>query len=393
LRKIIHIFPNRDASTENFRLCNDKEFSVNFHDPAEIWGGMAAAAVVLPQAIAFGVALLLPFGFNPSAGAIAGLIGAAALGFVSGISGGTLGLISSSTGPVLILLGGALASLVNAGLARADVLAGLSTILMVTGVTQIIIGIPGGGRLIKFMTCLVVAGFMSGSALLMILSQVKTLSSGSDISSGWEIWHLIPIATTAITLALVAYMLRIIPAIPGTIVDLIGGTIVLQGFILFVSTPIPEIWIIGALPGPESIEIIFTVSAVRELPWTTIIASALAILASFNTLLTSVIADIGTGVRHNAKRELIGQGAGQIASGIFGGMAGSGTTGATLVAVKAGGRRWAGISAGLSFILLVLVGGPIGYVLPISVLAGIILYVAIRMLEKDIFAWLNGKSC
>lgn len=354
---------------------------------------MAAAAVVLPQAIAFGVALLLPFGFNPSAGAIAGLIGAAALGFVSGISGGTLGLISSSTGPVLILLGGALASLVNAGLARADVLAGLSTILMVTGVTQIIIGIPGGGRLIKFMPCLVVAGFMSGSALLMILSQVKTLSSGSDISSGWEIWHLIPIATTAITLALVAYMLRIIPAIPGTIVDLIGGTIVLQGFILFVSTPIPEIWIIGALPGPESIEIIFTVSAVRELPWTTIIASALAILASFNTLLTSVIADIGTGVRHNAKRELIGQGAGQIASGIFGGMAGSGTTGATLVAVKAGGRRWAGISAGLSFILLVLVGGPIGYVLPISVLAGIILYVAIRMLEKDIFAWLNGKSC
>ncbi|MBM2829954.1 MAG: SulP family inorganic anion transporter [Gammaproteobacteria bacterium] len=78
---------------------------------------MAAAAVVLPQAIAFGVALLLPFGFNPSAGAIAGLIGAVALGFVSGISGGTLGLISSPTGPVLILLGGALASLVNAGLA------------------------------------------------------------------------------------------------------------------------------------------------------------------------------------------------------------------------------------------------------------------------------------
>ena len=205
---------------------------------------------------------------------------------------------------------------------------------------------------------------------------------------------MIPVATAAINVAIVVYTPRVLPAVPGTIAGLVGGSIVFQGFILFFPVIVPDAWTIGALPGAESIKIIFTPSALKDLPWIIIVISGLAlvVLASLDTLLTSVIADIGTGVRHNAKRELVGQEMGHIDAGMFGGMAGAGTMGATLVAVKTGGRRWAGVTAGISFILLLLIGGPIGYVLPISVLAGIILYVAMGMLEKDIFAWSRRRK-
>ncbi|MDX8407684.1 MAG: cyclic nucleotide-binding domain-containing protein, partial [Mariprofundaceae bacterium] len=104
-----------------------------------------------------------------------------------------------------------------------------------------------------------------------------------------------------------------------------------------------------------------------------------------DTLLTSVVADVSTGSRHQARRELMGQGAGHVLSSLVGGMAGAGTTGATLVAIQSGGRKWAGLVTGIGMLLLILFMGPVAAVLPISVFAGIILHVAIfGMLDKDI---------
>ncbi len=353
---------------------------------------MAAAAVVLPQAMAFGVALLVPFGFEPSIGAVSGLIGAAAVCLGSGLTGATLGLISAPTGPLLVLLGGALINLANVGLQAADLLTALAAVLVLTGIFQSLIGLSGGGRLIKFMPYPVVAGFMTGSAILMIMSQLNSLA-GEDIFGQWELWRFIPIVIALITFVIITYAPRILPVIPGTIAGLILGSIVYQGLIVFLSDPVPGTWVIGTLPGYESIRLGISWSSLQNLPWGVVIFSALAlaILASLDTLLTSVVADIGTGVRHQAGRELLGQGVGQIISGLFGGIAGAGTTGATLVAVKTGGRRWAGAIAGICFIALLLFGGPIGNVLPLSVLAGIILHVAMNMLDKDILAWIRYR--
>jgi len=357
---------------------------------AEIWSGIAAAAVVLPQAMAFGVALLTPLGLDPAIGAVAGLIGAAALCIGSGLAGGTQGLISAPTGPVLVLLGGALANLDQSGLHGSQLLTALAAVLILTGIFQSLIGLSGGGRLIKFMPYPVVAGFMTGSAILMIMSQMKSLTAGTVLDS-FTIAQSIPAVTAITTLGIVTYTPRILPAIPGTISGLIGGSLIFQGLLLFTSQPVPEAWIIGLLPGPETMHFGISLTVAQQLPWWLIIFSALAlaVLASLDTLLTAVIADIGTGVRHNARRELVGQGIGQIIAGLFGGIAGAGTTGATLVAVKTGGRRWAGLGAGLSFVVLLLVGGPLGHVLPLSVLAGIILHVALGMLDRDIIAWIR----
>jgi len=359
---------------------------------ADLWAGMAAAAVVLPQAMAFGVGLLVPAGFSAASGALTGLIGAAALSLFSGLLGGTRGLISAPTGPVLVLLSGALVSLGATGLEGEALLTAMVLVMVATGVLQVLIGLSGGGRLIKFMPYTVVAGFMTGSAILMILSQTKPLS-GQGFSEAWAAWRWLPAITAFITFACMHLIPKRLPMVPGTIAGLVCGTLAFHLLALAGPGAVPGGWVIGQLPDPKSIRIGFDIAALSSIPLTVILipAATLAVLASVDTLLTSVIADVATGTRHDARRELIGQGLGQVVSGLFGGMAGAGTTGATVVAVRTGGRRWAGALGGGMFIMLVLFGGPLGSILPVSVLAGIILHVAVGMVERDIWAWLKRR--
>ena len=157
--------------------------------------------------------------------------------------------------------------------------------------------------------------------------------------------------------------------------------------------PLPRPWMIGELPAIQAAAYEVSTSTIAAMPWTVIVpaALALAVLASLDTLLTSVVADVASGARHDSRRELMGQGVGQIATGLCGGMAGAGTTAATVVAIKSGGRRWAAVAAGLSFLALVTVAGKLGALLPISVLAGIILYVAIGMVDRDILLWIRRR--
>jgi SulP family sulfate permease len=110
-------------------------------------------------------------------------------------------------------------------------------------------------------------------------------------------------------------------------------------------------------------------------------------LASLDTLLTSLVADVESGERHNARWTVTGHGIGMLVSGLLGGMPGAGTTGATVIAVNSGARRWGGVVAGLIFLLLILVGRDAGRILPIAVLAGIIIHVALHLFDKDILTW------
>jgi SulP family sulfate permease len=105
----------------------------------------------------------------------------------------------------------------------------------------------------------------------------------------------------------------------------------------------PAAWVVGTLPDVAALEFAFSFAAFRDLPVAIVLSGALAfaMLASLNTLLTSVIADLATETRHDARRELLAQGMGQAFAGLAGGMGGSATTGATVVAVRTGARRWA----------------------------------------------------
>lgn len=156
----------------------------------DLWGGLAAAAVLLPQAMAFGVALYAIAGLDAAAGAYAGLAGTAIICIMSGLLGGARGLISAPTGPTLVLLGGALASMLAQGLDRAQLLLGLALTIAIAGVLQFLIGLSGGGKLIKYIPFPVVSGFMTGSAILMILSQRAPLIGGVT-DAQWSTWIVI----------------------------------------------------------------------------------------------------------------------------------------------------------------------------------------------------------
>ncbi|MCW8933756.1 MAG: SulP family inorganic anion transporter [Gammaproteobacteria bacterium] len=362
----------------------------------DVWGGVSASAVMLPQATAFGIALWAPYTQNPATGAMAGLITAIALCFFSGLSRGTSGMVSSPTGPTMVLVAGALASLYSRGFSTSELFLNIAIMLFLSGFIQILIGLFNGGRLIKFIPYPVVAGFMTGSALLMINSQVVMLDlltlSPQTLNNILQQALWIPWLTALLTFLAISILPKILPVIPGTVSGLISGTLIFHLLNKFNSSSYSTEWVVGRLPDISSIQLI-NLSSFEHVPWLLIlpISFALAVLSSLDSLLTSVVADVATTSRHNAKRELTGQGAGQMVAALFGGIAGAGTTGASIVAIKSGGRHWVAFFSALTFVLIIILLGPIAALLPISVLAGIILHVAIMgMLERDILLWLRN---
>ncbi|MDS4030757.1 MAG: SulP family inorganic anion transporter [Candidatus Contendobacter sp.] len=358
---------------------------------ADLRGGLVGAAVVLPQATAFGVTVFAA-SLGTAPGALAGLVGAILLLLISGGFGGAVGLVSGPTGPSMALLSGTAAILAGAGLAPAAIAPTLFVVTVLAGSMQLLIGLVGGGRLMKFIPYPVIAGLTTGTGLLLIRSQFKPLL-GVHHADTWSQWHWLPLATATVAFATARFAPRFIPWLPGPIAGLIGGTALFQGALHSAGlSPTPAHWVIGALPELGGVHLALdTPAAWVDLPWPLILhaAFALAVLCSLNTLLTAVLADTVTGLRHDARRELLAQSVGQILTGLAGGMAGSASVGGTATAVQAGARRWAALGAGLALLLLLLFAGQTGQWLPTSALAGIILASALNLLDKDILAWLR----
>lgn len=359
----------------------------------DLRGGLVAAAVVLPQATAFGVTVFA-VSLGSASGALTGLVGAILLLLIAGSIGGTVGLISGPTGPSMALLSGTAALLVTAGLAPAAIAPALFAITVLAGLMQLLIALGGGGRLIKFIPYPVIAGLTTGTGLLMIKSQFKPLL-GISHDGAWAQGHWLPTVTAITTFGITRYAPRLFPRLPGPIAGLIGGTVLFQIILHHPNSPAaPDHWVIGALPSPDQFHFAaHSFTAWRALPWPLVLnaAFALAVLSSLNTLLTSVLADTTTGLRHHARRELLAQSIGQIAVGLIGGMAGSASIGGTVTAVRAGARRWAAPAAGIVLLLLLLLFGQVGQWLPTSALAGIIIASALGLLETDIFAWARRR--
>jgi len=361
----------------------------------DIWGGLSASALVLPQAMAFGITLWSPYTQDPATAAMSGLVAAACLCAASGLFRGTDGLVAAPTGPTLVLISGTIAVLASTGLTGDQLLTATLLTVAMGGVFQVLIGALNLGHLVKFIPYPVVSGFMTGSAMLMIDSQTDVILGGNaSLTLQQGAW--IPMATAAITLAAMVWLPRWIQQLPGTVMGLIAGTLAFHIFALAQPDNVPASWVVGSLPGLNDLHIGFDIAQITDrfdqFPWLLMIGSALAlsVLASLDTLLTAVLADVSTGSRHQARRELMGQGGGHLLSALFGGMAGAGTTGATLVAIQSGGRQWVGAVTALCMLLLIMFMGSAAAVLPISVFAGIILYVAIfGMLDKDILLWLR----
>lgn len=140
----------------------------------DIFGGVTAAVIALPMALAFGVGIASAAGNPPGfSGAQAGLYGAVLVGLFAAIFGGTPTLISEPTGPMTVVMTTIVVSLVaaypdNPGLA----LAMSFTVVMMAGLFQIAFGLLRLGRYITLMPYTVISGFMSGIGIILIILQL-----------------------------------------------------------------------------------------------------------------------------------------------------------------------------------------------------------------------------
>jgi SulP family sulfate permease len=370
----------------------------------DLWGGLAAMLVALPSSIAFGVLVYSAMGNEyVGAGALAGIIGAAALGVIAPVFGRTSGLISAPCAPAAAVLSALVVGLVGdvSGFNPADVLSMMALTVIFSALLQVFYGIIGGGRLIKFVPYTVVSGYMSGVGVIIALGQIPKLfglDKGTPLIKGLaspELWRWQGLVVGLITIAVMIATPKITRKVPAAILGLLGGVIAYFVLALF-SSGLMELQgnplIIGPIKASGSFfgaiaDRLTTLFSLNLISIRTILVPALtlSVLLSIDTLKTCVVLDALTRSRHKSDRELIGQGIGNMVSFLTGGIPGAGTMGPTLINVTSGGRTpLSGIIEGVLVVMTLLLLGQLFAWVPIGALAGILLVISYRM-----FDWRN----
>ena len=357
----------------------------------DFFGGLSGAIAVLPQTIGLSVLLFTSIGLDASSGAMAGLIGAIILLLSSGIMGATTGMISAPNGPVTMLLVG-LAAKLAPDYAAHEILVILGAVFFLTGIFQIAFGVLKGGEVIKIIPFPVVASMITAIGILMIKSQFTQIVPVAAID-GWS--RYIPLIVASVTVAVIYLVKTYFPKLPEILVGLLGGVVTYTVLTFSLKGPVYHDLVIGTLPRIDLNSTLHRFDGINllQMPWQLIIVSALAlsILVMIDCLLTALVADTQTMMRHNAKNELVAQGIAQMLVGIVGGVGGGGTKGSTLACTMAGGRRWSPVFAALIILLMLLFGRELGSFLPLSALSGVIIYIGLKMINLNILLWLKDK--
>ncbi len=355
---------------------------INFRNVrGDFLGGLTAAVVALPMALAFGIA--------SGAGASAGLWGAILVGFFASLFGGTPSLISEPTGPMTVIVTAVIVSTSASDPENGVAMA--FTVVMLAGIFQIAFGLLKLGRYITMLPYNVISGFMTGIGVILIFMQIapflgqETPAGGvigviqnlPDLIANIRPWETaLGVLTVAI---LFLYPNSLKKLVPPQLVALLVGTIV--SLTLLSHIDIRTIATIGEItPGlPEFQLPTFSPGNVRLM---FVNAMVLAMVGSIDCLLTCLVSDSLTRSEHKSNKELIGQGVANLITGLFGGIAGSGATTATVVNIQAGGRTaLSGISRALILLVVVLWAAPLTSGIPLAVLAGIVLKVGVDIID------------
>jgi SulP family sulfate permease len=333
----------------------------------DFFGGLTAAVVALPLALAFGVA--------SGAGAAAGLYGAIAVGFFAALFGGTPSQVSGPTGPMTVVMAAVITNAIainpDQGLAIAF------TTVSLAGLLQIAAGKLRLGRYLVMVPFPVVSGFMSGIGVIIILLQLAPLVGvGGEANPLRALLTLPNVLSNAQwdaamlgigTLVLLFVWPKRFHVLPAPLVALIAFACISLG------SPFDAVARIGEIPRGLP-DLVLPHLSIDLLP--TVIGSAflLAALGSIDSLLTSLVADNLTRTQHDSDKELVGQGIGNFVAGLIGGLPGAGATMRTLVNVRLGGRSpKSGMLHSIVLAVLMLGAAPLAESIPLAVLAGILL--------------------
>ena len=357
----------------------------------DLLGGLTAAVVALPLALAFGNAALGP------GGAIYGLYGAVAAGFIAALLGGTPAQVSGPTGPMSVTVAGVVSSLAAVGVSRdlaaGDMLPLVMAAVVIGGVLEALLGILRLGRYITLVPYSVVSGFMSGIGVIILILQIGPFvgitTRGGVIATITTLLespepNLAALAVGCMTLAVVFLTPpRIRQWVPSPLLALLIVTPL--SLLLFNDDRLRTFGVdplarIGNIPEGG----LHLAAPNFSEHWPTLLraGAVLALLGAIDSLLTSLVADNLSQTNHDSNRELIGQGVANIGAGLVSGLPAAGATMRTVINIQSGGQTpISGMAHSLVLLLVLLGAGPLAATIPTALLAGILIKVGLDIID------------
>lgn len=350
---------------------------------AQLMSDVVAGIIVAIIALPLSIALALASGVGPEQG----IYTAIAAGFVISFLGGSQVQIAGPTAAFATIVAGIVARSGVEGLAVATIMAGI--ILVIMGFCQL-------GSLIKFIPFTITTGFTSGIAVTIVIGQLKdffgvtypagmetieTMQKLKAFAAGFGTMNVHALIVGLVCLAILIVMPKITEKIPGSLVAVLVGIVMVKFLPLQVNTIGDLYSVSNALPAFHMPAFSYDViqGSLSD-------AFTIAILAAIESLLSCVVADGMIGGKHRSNTELVAQGAGNIVSALFGGIPATGAIARTAANIKNGGRTpVAGmVHAGILLLILVILM-PYASWIPMPTIAAILFMVAYNMCQWRTF--------
>ena len=360
--------------------------SLKTYDRGQFVKDVTAGIIVAIIALPLSIALALASGVGPEAGIFTAIVA----GFVISVLGGSSVQIAGPTA--------AFATIV-AGIVAKDGLDGLVISTILAGVFLILMGICHFGNLIKFIPYTITTGFTSGIAVTIVIGQlkdffgvvypdgVKPIETTEKLQVFVE--NIATINTDAVIVGVASLVILIISPmifkkIPGSLLAVIAGILMVKCLPLQVATIGNLYTISNALPSFHlpAVNLQIVQNALPN-------AFTIAVLAAIESLLSCVVADGMINGKHRSDMELVAQGAGNIASALFGGIPATGAIARTAANIKNGGRTpIAGMVHSITLVIVLVVLMPFAGMIPMPTIAAILFIVAYNMCQWRTFAHL-----
>jgi SulP family sulfate permease len=318
----------------------------------EILAGVVVALALIPEAISFSILA----GVDPRVGLFSSFVMAVVIAF----TGGRPAMITAATGAI---------ALVVAPLALDYGVEYLLAAVVLGGVFQVLLGLTGFARLMRFIPRSVMVGFVNALAIMIFMAQLPQLT---DVP--WLVYPMV-----AAGLAMIFLLPRLTRAVPAPLISIV----VLTVLTVVASVTVPNVGGEGELPDA------LPFFGLPDIPLTwetlTIVAPyalGVALVGLMESLMTAKLVDDITDTGSDKTRESWGQGVANMASGLFGGMGGCAMIGQTMINVKSGARtRLSTFLSGVFLLVMVVALGDIVAIIPMAALVAVMIFVAIATFD------------
>ncbi|UFU04669.1 SulP family inorganic anion transporter [Ruania suaedae] len=319
----------------------------------EVLAGLVVALALIPEAISFSILA----GVDPRLGLFASFTMAVTIAFV----GGRPAMISAATGAI---------ALVIAPVVRDHGIDYFIATVILAGVLQVLFGVLGVAKLMRFIPRMVMVGFVNALAILIFMAQLEHL-----IGVPWAVYPLVTVGV-----AIIVLLPRWSKVVPAPLVAIVAIT----GAVVLAAINVPTVGDQGELP--ESLPELFFPDVPLTLETLQIIAPyavAMALVGILESLMTAKLVDDITDTHSNKTRETWGQGVANIVTGFFGGMGGCAMIGQTMINVKASGARTriSTFLAGVFLLIMVVALGDIVAIIPMAALVAVMIMVSVATFD------------